>query len=50
VDNALYCLDAKTGSLRWRYQTEGAITGTPAIVDGVIYIGSADHYVYAIPV
>jgi outer membrane protein assembly factor BamB len=36
--------------LRWRYQTDGAITGAPQAADGVIYFGSADHYVYALPV
>lgn len=49
VDGALYCLDARAGTLRWSYKTGGAITGAPFAEDGVIYFGSGDHYVYALP-
>ncbi|QEL16970.1 outer membrane protein assembly factor BamB family protein [Limnoglobus roseus] len=33
---------------RWRFKTGNAIEGAPAIVDGVVYIGSADKHFYAI--
>ncbi|HQJ12364.1 MAG TPA: PQQ-binding-like beta-propeller repeat protein [Anaerolineae bacterium] len=36
--------------MHWRYETGGAITGAPTIVNGVLYVGSLDHYVYALPV
>lgn len=36
------------GSELWRYQTGGAIYSAPEIVDGVIYIGSLDHFIYAL--
>ncbi|WP_311044666.1 serine/threonine-protein kinase [Streptomyces sp. ID38640] len=34
--------------LRWRYTTGKAVTSTPAVVDGVVYIGSDDKNVYAL--
>jgi outer membrane protein assembly factor BamB len=49
VDGAIYSLDAKTGNLRWRFQTDSPVTSSPTIVDGVVYVGSTDRYVYALP-
>ncbi|MFI6724967.1 PQQ-binding-like beta-propeller repeat protein [Streptomyces atratus] len=34
--------------LRWRYATGDAVTSSPAVVDGVVYIGSTDGSVYAL--
>jgi outer membrane protein assembly factor BamB len=48
VDGNLYCLEYRTGRLRWKFGTEGAITGTPLVYDDVVYIGSTDHQVYAL--
>jgi outer membrane protein assembly factor BamB len=48
VDNHLYCLEYRTGRLRWKYETKGPITGTPCIYDDILYIGSTDHFVYAL--
>jgi outer membrane protein assembly factor BamB len=48
VDGEVYSLDARTGNLRWRFKTGGPVTSSPTVVNGVIYIGSADHYVYAL--
>jgi len=45
---AVYCLDAGNGQLIWKYPTEGAIVSTPMIVNGVVYIGSMDHHLYAL--
>lgn len=41
---------ATAGSLRplWRFTAEGPVTGTPAIADGVAYIGSYDGTLYAL--
>jgi outer membrane protein assembly factor BamB len=32
----------------WRFEAKDAIDGTAAIVDGVVYVGSYDEYLYAI--
>lgn len=36
--NNLYAFNAKTGSVLWTYQTGGG-RGSPAVADGVVYIG-----------
>jgi outer membrane protein assembly factor BamB len=33
---------------RWTFKTGNAIEGAPAIVDGVVYIGSSDKHLYAL--
>ncbi|MFB6876424.1 PQQ-binding-like beta-propeller repeat protein [Streptomyces sp. NPDC056323] len=43
--------DATSGnaaSLRWRYTTGDAVTSSPTVADGVVYIGSDDKNVYAL--
>jgi outer membrane protein assembly factor BamB len=47
-DGGVYAVDARSGSTRWRVQTEGRIRGTPAVVDGLVVVGSFDGRVYAI--
>lgn len=44
----LYAIDGKTGALRWKFKTNGAIRSTPAVYKGKVFIGSWDTYVYAI--
>ncbi|MCP4694200.1 MAG: PQQ-binding-like beta-propeller repeat protein, partial [Desulfobacterales bacterium] len=35
--------------LKWRFETGGAVSSSPAIGgDGTIYVGSQDHHLYAI--
>jgi outer membrane protein assembly factor BamB len=36
-----------TPTLLWNYQTNGSIWAAPAVVDGIVYIGSQDGNVYA---
>ncbi|MCA9243785.1 MAG: PQQ-binding-like beta-propeller repeat protein [Phycisphaerales bacterium] len=38
----LFCLDAKTGELKWRHDTESAIWGSPYFVDGKVMLGDED--------
>ena len=47
-DDYVYALDARSGELRWRYETGGDVDSSPAVVDGVVYVGSEDDYVYAL--
>ena len=48
ADGTLYCLDYHNGRLRWKFYTNGAITGTPVIHNDVVYFGSHDHMLYAV--
>src|SRR6185369_1603359 len=34
--------------VKWTFKTAGPIVASPAIADGVVYIGSLDAYLYAI--
>ena len=47
-DGNVYALDAHTGEFRWSYTTGGRVVSSPAISNGVVYVGSYDHFVYAI--
>jgi len=38
----VYCFDAKTGKLQWKYDTFAAIWGSAFYVDGKVYIGDED--------
>ena len=37
----MYALDGNTGAQIWKTPLDGAIYGTPAVVNGVVYIGTA---------
>jgi outer membrane protein assembly factor BamB len=36
------------GQLKWNYTTEGGVWSSPAVANGVVYVGSVDDNVYAI--
>ena len=44
----LVAVSASTGDLLWRYKTDGEVSSSPAVVGGVVYIGSDDGYLYAL--
>ncbi|MFN8401649.1 MAG: PQQ-binding-like beta-propeller repeat protein [Anaerolineales bacterium] len=48
VDGSMYCLEYRTGRLRWKFETGGPITGSPVVLDDIVYFGSTDHHVYAL--
>lgn len=47
-DGSIYALDAKSGALKWKFQTGDVVHSSPAIADGILYIGSWDTYLYAL--
>jgi outer membrane protein assembly factor BamB len=36
------------GNSRWRFQTDGGVESSPAVVDDTVYVGSNDNHVYAL--
>jgi outer membrane protein assembly factor BamB len=42
LDKNVYCLNAYDGGVAWTYKTDGYITSSPAVVDGVVYISSQE--------
>jgi outer membrane protein assembly factor BamB len=41
-------VDAGSGSLRWSYPTGSDLVSSPAVADGIVYIGSRDGNLYAV--
>ncbi|MCP4848196.1 MAG: PQQ-binding-like beta-propeller repeat protein [Verrucomicrobiaceae bacterium] len=48
IDNAVHCLDSKTGKERWVSFAGGAVRLPPAIDSGRVYFGSDDGYAYCV--
>jgi eukaryotic-like serine/threonine-protein kinase len=46
-DANLYALNAATGAALGTFTIGGGIESTPVVADGVVYVGSFDHNVYA---
>jgi outer membrane protein assembly factor BamB len=38
----------KFTEIKWKFATHGQVYSSPALVNGVVYIGSNDHFLYAI--
>ncbi len=47
-DGSLYALNASTGDLIWKYTTGNDVITSPAVANGVVYVGSEDNHVYAL--
>ena len=47
-NNAVYALDANSGTLIWTYVTGNEVESAPTLVNGVVYIGSDDGNLYAL--
>ena len=48
-DFSSYALDAATGAKLWSYPTGASVnTSSPAVANGVVYVGSEDRSVYAL--
>jgi outer membrane protein assembly factor BamB len=38
----------RSATLKWKFQTRRAVVSSPAVVSGVLYVGSNDHNLYAL--
>ena len=43
----MYALNAATGARLWSYTTGNSVYSSPAVANGVVYVGSYDGNVYA---
>jgi len=48
VDNRVYALDQKDGTIRWTFITSGPIRCAPSVSQGRVYVGSDDGQVYCL--
>jgi len=42
------CIDTKTGTISWRYQTGNTVLSSPAYAYGHVYVGSQDNSIYCL--
>ena len=47
-NHAVYALNAKNGKLIWETTTGGGVISSPAVANGIVYVGSNDHKLYAL--
>ena len=47
-DSHVYALNASTGAGLWRFAT-GVVCNSPAVADGVVYVGSLGVYAFGLP-
>ena len=48
ADGMVYCLDAATGAIQWRFHTDGPVRLAPTAAKGKVYVGSDDGNVYCL--
>lgn len=46
-DFACYAADAKSGEIKWRFETKSSVTASPAVFQGMVYFASHDGHIYA---
>jgi outer membrane protein assembly factor BamB len=39
---------SKLGSVKWKFHTDGAVLSSPVVAGGAVYVGSSDHFLYAV--
>ncbi len=47
-DGCCYALDAASGALKWKFETQGVVHSSPAVDGGTVFFGSWDTYLYAV--
>jgi len=47
-DGNVYAVDAKSGTLQWKFSTRDVVHASPAVAGGTLYIGSWDSTLYAL--
>jgi outer membrane protein assembly factor BamB len=48
MDHHLYAVDLESGDQLWIFEANGALAGTPALSDGMLYFGTLNSTFYAI--
>lgn len=48
ADDAVYCLDASNGQVRWSFTTDAPVRLAPVLVGGRVYAGSDDGCLYCL--
>ncbi|ELZ52292.1 pyrrolo-quinoline quinone [Halorubrum distributum JCM 9100] len=50
-DGRVYALDAGDGTKQWEFQTDGDVSSSPVVADGIIYVATwNDDHIHALNV
>ncbi len=47
-DQHLYALNARSGTLIWKYETDGGIVSRPAVAEDFVFVGSEDNRLHVV--
>ena len=50
TDGRLYAVEAGSGTVRWKFQTQGPVNSSPLVAEGLVYFGSVDGSFYAVDI
>jgi outer membrane protein assembly factor BamB len=48
LDHYIYCIDARDGTLIWKYKTGFEVDCSAAVIDGRVYFGGEDGFFYSL--
>lgn len=48
AEDTLWCLDAETGKRCWGFTADGPVRFAPHVVDGRVYVGADDGFIYCL--
>jgi outer membrane protein assembly factor BamB len=48
IDGHLYCLDARTGELSWKFNADAGIISTAAVWENLVFTAARNGRVYAL--
>lgn len=48
LTDSIVAVNGKTGNLMWGYTTKGSVTAYPCVYKDRVFIGSGDHFIYAL--
>ena len=48
TDGEVVAYAVGTGAERWRFRTDGSISGSASLVDGIVYFSNGSHHTYGL--
>ena len=48
IDKHIYAVDASNGQLKWKFKTNGKVTGSPEVANKKVYFTSQEGGLFAV--